>query len=225
MTAISSALELLNSYIASNDEALLAQLKDALLECDNTDSSLHDSFFKQCKKEFGEKLWNCLDGETQELIIGSFADFEHQKKNKLNVSSSFSSIASSFEAELKSKIFNDFNTVIKEKIDNYNEKFDQQYVDALTFGNFVPAAMMVSKLKYMKSPKGISKDLRSFLEDYWDIYSLSDDNKIDEAFELISVRNDNAHGSTNKQYDQWQEVKEMTVRVLRWFIFSCDYFN
>ena len=70
MTAISSALELLNSYIASNDEAILTQLKDALLECDNTDSSLHDSFFKQCKKEFGEKLWNCLDSETQELIVG-----------------------------------------------------------------------------------------------------------------------------------------------------------
>ena len=223
---ISKVTELLNSYLASSDESFLTKLNEALLECNSDDESTRSKINDQCKEEFGDNLWNYLEDNTRELIIGSFADIDHQKEHNLNASSSFSNIASSLESELKSKIFNDFNAYLKKRIDKYSDDYDRQYLEALNSDEgFVPAAMMVRKLKYMKNPKGISKDLRNFLEGCWNIYSLSDDDKINDAFSLIKIRNDNADGTINKQYDEWSNTEKLTIKVLRWFIFSCDCFD
>lgn len=219
----SKVLELLNRYIVSKDESDLSALQLSLEKANQEDEGSRSNIIRECELDFGKELWDHLDEtNTKELIISSCADIVNEKRNHTNASSSFFNMALSMESELKTKIFNDFNSSIKDKIDSFTDPYDKEYVNGLkSKTGFVPVAQMLYKLKYLKNTGGIPEELRNYLSADWDISSLSNKKAIERAFELAAIRNNNGHGVTNFAYDDWPKVKQLAIKVLDWFIFSC----
>ena len=175
---------------------------------------------KQCQKDFGKNVWEKLDLHTQEHLISSTCLFEKSKELGIDIGSIIFGLAESFECEIKKKIFNNFNSLIKPKLDSFKDWFDDNYVDALKNGNFVPVSECVRKMEYIgyRNPRGISKELADYLFEEWDILGLSKKEFINNAKDLIKVRNNMGHGSVEYESKKYQEAHNKTKYVLRWFI-------
>ena len=175
---------------------------------------------KQCQKDFGDKLWNKLGIHAQEHLISSTCLFEKSKELGIDISIIIFGLAETLEDELKDKIFNDFNESIKDKLDSYKKSFDEQYVAKWKNEHYVPARMCITKLKYIgiRNPKGISKDLSAYLFGSWDIFGLSKEEAIENAYDFIDIRNDRGHGTLEYEAKKYQEVRNKTKNVLGWFI-------
>lgn len=178
---------------------------------------------EQCEKEFPADVWSKLSPLAKFLIKQSYTLYKTFLDGKVSVSPSIHSITESFEGELKEKIFDSFNSDIYSRIDSFTDPKDSRYIEQLEENDgFVPAKMMVKKLKYIRFRNcgDICRELYFKLRHDWDLDMLSDRDHIDDAIDLLTIRNRHSHAQILKDPQAFEEAKKKAIKVLSWFVKS-----